>query len=421
MTDLSQHPCFNADTRHKFGRIHLPVAPRCNIQCNFCNRQYDCVNESRPGVTSTVLTPPQALAYLTDAVSKRPEITVAGIAGPGDAFANPEATMETLRLIHHKFPQMLLCIATNGLDIGTYIDELAALNVSHVTLTINAVDISIGAKIYAWIRDGKHPKRGETAAAVLLERQLEALQRLRSHNIIVKVNSVIIPGINDQHLPDIATTVAKLDATIMNCMPMAPVQGAVFENIPEVDGVTTARIRSQCGAILPQMSHCARCRADAVGFIAEKISCEQLDALNHYANFHPNGKPQPYVAVASREGALVNQHLGEASSVFVYAEDGSSFAMKEIRLTPKSGGGDERWKALAATLHDCRALLVSAAGPTPRQVLLEHGLKVVEMEGLVVEGLRAVYSNQPVPASMKRRFLGCATGDGCRGSGTGCG
>ncbi|KOR27127.1 nitrogen fixation protein NifB, partial [Achromatium sp. WMS2] len=140
MTDLSKHPCFNAESRHRFGRIHLPVAPRCNIKCNFCNRKYDCLNESRPGVTSNVLNPTQALAYLTDAVAQRPEIAVAGIAGPGDAFANPKASMETLRLIHERFPDMLLCVATNGLGIGPYIDELATLNVSHVTLTVNAID-----------------------------------------------------------------------------------------------------------------------------------------------------------------------------------------------------------------------------------------------------------------------------------------
>ena len=63
------------------------------------------MNESRPGVTSTVLTPQQALAYLSDVVAKRPEISVMGIAGPGDPFANPDETMETLRLVAETFPE----------------------------------------------------------------------------------------------------------------------------------------------------------------------------------------------------------------------------------------------------------------------------------------------------------------------------
>ena len=49
--DFTKHPCFNPDVKGKFGRVHLPVAPKCNIQCGYCNRKYDCVNESRPGVT----------------------------------------------------------------------------------------------------------------------------------------------------------------------------------------------------------------------------------------------------------------------------------------------------------------------------------------------------------------------------------
>ncbi len=62
--DLTQHPCFNSEARHRTARMHLPVAPKCNIQCNYCNRKFDCVNESRPGVTSAVLTPRQAVNYL---------------------------------------------------------------------------------------------------------------------------------------------------------------------------------------------------------------------------------------------------------------------------------------------------------------------------------------------------------------------
>ena len=82
--DSSQHPCFSDTARHRFARIHLPIAPDCNVQCNFCRRDYDCVNESRPGVTSTILTPHQALHYLGRVLELDPRITVVGIAGPGE-------------------------------------------------------------------------------------------------------------------------------------------------------------------------------------------------------------------------------------------------------------------------------------------------------------------------------------------------
>jgi nitrogen fixation protein NifB len=115
--DYSHHPCFNAKVKGQFGRVHLPVAPKCNIKCNYCNRKFDCVNESRPGVTSTILTPQQALTYMDKVLEREPRISVAGIAGPGDPFANAEETLETMRLIRKKYPHMILCLASNGMAL----------------------------------------------------------------------------------------------------------------------------------------------------------------------------------------------------------------------------------------------------------------------------------------------------------------
>ena len=50
----SEHPCFGGD-HSKAGRIHLPVAPGCNIKCGFCERRFDCANESRLGPDPEVL------------------------------------------------------------------------------------------------------------------------------------------------------------------------------------------------------------------------------------------------------------------------------------------------------------------------------------------------------------------------------
>jgi nitrogen fixation protein NifB len=425
--DFNNHPCFSADARKKYGRVHLPVAPLCNLQCNFCNRKYDCVSESHPGVTSAVLTPRQAMGYLESVVEKRPAISVTGIAGPGDPFANPDETMETLRLVRRRFPRMILCVATNGLNAGPYVDEMADLKVSHVTLSINAVDEAIGGEIYAWVRPGKRPLRGKEGAAALSARQMEALVRLKARGILVKVNTIIMPGINDDHIPDIARKVSGLGADIMNCMPLVPVKGAAFENVPPPDTLTTARLRLQCGQFLPQMAHCARCRADAVGCLGEEMTSEDHDALKHWANMSPDpaeSAARPCVAVATLEGALVNQHLGEAKRFIIYEpcpETPGQFQLKEIRPAPHPGGGDARWAALAASLKDCRALLVNAAGPAPAKALTRHGLRVIEMEGLIDEGLRSIYAGQPVPAAMRRRFAGCGAGISCQGTGTGCG
>jgi len=86
MIDTSKHPCFNAKVKGQFGRVHLPVAPKCNIKCNYCNRKYDCVNESRPGVTSNILSPRQALAYVEKLAPTLPKdhLLVMNMCGRGD-------------------------------------------------------------------------------------------------------------------------------------------------------------------------------------------------------------------------------------------------------------------------------------------------------------------------------------------------
>ncbi len=232
--DLTQHPCFNSDVRHTTGRIHLPVAPKCNIQCNYCDRKFDCMNESRPGVTSAVLEPKQALAYLGKVMERVPQLKVVGIAGPGDPFATPDETLETLRLVREKYPEMLLCVASNGLNVAPYAEELARLQVSHVTITVNTIDPAIGVKIYSWVRDHKTIYRGEAAARILWERQLESIKALKEAGVMLKVNTILVPGINDDHVAVVAEEMRALGADVMNCIPLYPVAGTPFAEIGEL-------------------------------------------------------------------------------------------------------------------------------------------------------------------------------------------
>jgi nitrogen fixation protein NifB len=413
------HPCFNAEVRGRYGRIHLPVAAGCNIQCNFCNRKYDCVNENRPGVTSSLLIPGQAVDYLERVLEKRHDITVAANARPGDPFAKPAITLETVRRVNERFPQLLLCLATNGLNLLPYIEELARLRISHVTITINAVEPEIGKKIYAWVRDGKIIYRGVEAAALLLERQLAAVIALKNYGITVKINTVIIPGINDHHVKEVAAKAAELKTDIMNAVPFYPVPGSVFAGLAEPPGGLVSKIRREAGRFIPQMEHCTRCRADAAGILGEPESPDIKRELAEAGRRPLNpSEERPCVAVASREGLLINQHLGEATCLAIYKQNGSQFELIETRPAPPPGDGFLRWRELARTLADCRAILVYSAGQSPRKTLQEDGIWVIETEGLISEALPLVYQGIPVSGPLRRKS-GC--GGGCEGNGMGCG
>ncbi|MBF0477106.1 MAG: radical SAM protein [Deltaproteobacteria bacterium] len=426
--NLSAHPCFNDKARHTFGRIHLPVAPRCNVQCKFCNRKFDCVNESRPGVTSGILSPYQALVYLDEVIKVKPNIAVVGIAGPGDPFANPEETLETLRQVRTKYPEMLLCVASNGLDIGPHLDELARLKVSHVTITVNAVDPAIGAKIYSWVRYGKRVRRSDEGARLLLENQLKAIAGLKDRDITVKINSIIIPGINDQHIPEVAAKMAELKVDILNCVAYYPNQGAAFEDIPEPSKEMIQEVRGRAGKYLPQMHHCTRCRADAVGLLGETMNmnlinllqnCEKLPEPPAVSGTPEVGTgPRPYVAVASMEGVLVNQHLGEAYQLLIYGREKDKISLVGTRQAPEPGGGMERWESLSHLIKDCHTLMGSGIGENPRRVLTTGGVNVLVLEGLIEDAVKGVFDGSNINYMLKRQTKAC--GAGCGGDGGGC-
>ena len=146
--DRHIHPCFYAGAKATYGRIHLPVAPSCNIQCAYCRRDYDCPHENRPGVTGSVIGPEEAVNFLQCALKKMPHISVAAVAGPGDSFCTPEITLRTFERIRRKNSDIALCVSTNGLNVKSYIPQLCDLNVGFVTITVNAIDPNIGRSLH---------------------------------------------------------------------------------------------------------------------------------------------------------------------------------------------------------------------------------------------------------------------------------
>jgi len=418
--DLTQHPCFNSDVRHTTGRIHLPVAPSCNIQCNYCDRKFDCMNESRPGVTSAVLEPKQALAYLDKVLERVPRLKVVGIAGPGDPFATPEATLETLRLVRGKYPEMLLCVASNGLNLETYAADLARLQVSHVTITVNTVDPAIGAKIYSWVRDHKTIYRGEAAARVLLERQLASIKALKAAGVTLKINTILVPGVNEHQVEAVAGQMRAIGADLMNCIPLYPVAGTPFAEIGELPPAEVSQIRARVSELIPQMEHCTRCRADAVGLLGADQSGDLVSLMRDSANgLLDDRSRRPYVAVASMEGILINQHLGEAERLWIFEHDGAKPKLVEMRETPEPGDGNLRWCELARSVEDCHSILVSGVGRKPRWVMEQSGLRVIEASGFIAQAMESLHRSGDVPVAMKKQFKSCGT-SGCQGTGTGC-
>ncbi len=416
MIDFAKHPCFSEKAKGEWGRIHLPVAPECNVKCRFCDRKFDCANESRPGVTSAVLTPLQAANYFDKCLASGMKISVAGIAGPGDAFANWKETKETLELIRERHPDIILCLSTNGVDLLEHVPELADFNLSHVTVTVNALTPETAAKIYDWVRCRKRVYRGLEAGRVIVERQRAAIKALKAAGMTVKVNTILLEGVNDHETIPIAKEMSELGVDLHNIIPLLPVSGTPFENLPHPSHERLAELRAEAGRYVKQMLHCARCRADAAGL----IGCDSAKAkelmVDAVAETTRPFERRPYVAVASQEGLLVNMHLGEADRLWVFGREGGTFKCVGVRPTPEPGGGDGRWLEMAKTFSDCSTILVSGAGPAPTETLAGQGVKVVVMEGIIEQALEDIYAGRPLKAPVRKFKCGA----GCSGSGLGC-
>lgn len=416
---VKNHPCYSEEAHHHYARMHVAVAPACNIQCNYCNRKYDCANESRPGVVSEKLTPEQAAKKVLAVASAIPQMTVLGIAGPGDPLANPEKTFKTFDLIYRAAPDIKLCLSTNGLALPDHIDTIKSFNVDHVTITINMVDPEVGEGIYPWIF-WKHKRiKGKEASRILSERQLQGLEMLTAAGILCKVNSVMIPGVNDKHLAEVNKAVKSRGAFLHNIMPLisAPEHGTVYglngQRGPSAQELKA--LQDSCEGEMNMMRHCRQCRADAVGLLGEDRSAEfTTDKIMAMDVTYDAATRQSYqeqvelerqskveakqvelaalagarndiqvlVAVATTGGGRVNEHFGHAKEFQIYelSASGSKFVgHRRVDLYCQGGYGEEEsLPTIIRAINDCHAVFVAKIGGCPKGELTQAGIEPVD-------------------------------------------
>jgi len=423
---VQDHPCYSEEAHRYFARMHVAVAPACNIQCNYCNRKYDCSNESRPGVVSEVLTAAQAVKKTLAVAAVIPQMSVLGIAGPGDALANPERTFATFAELSERAPDLKLCLSTNGLMLPQYVEQIAAYHVDHVTITINCIDPDIGAHIYPWIFWNHRRVSGREASEILIAQQQKGLELLVARGILVKINSVLIPGINDQHLKEVSRVVRAKGAFLHNVMPLIsdPAHGTHFgltgQRGPTPDELKA--LQDDCAGDMNMMRHCQQCRADAVGmlgedrgaeFTLEKVEAMQIDehaamdrrialraainaelaekrAARHAASaqviaLHRPAPPEGRavrMAVASSTGEHIDTHFGHAKAFHIVEVSANGVQSLGSRAAAQYCGGEddcgEAEQTLSRTLAalaDCEVVLCSRIGIEPWGKLEAAGIR----------------------------------------------
>jgi nitrogen fixation protein NifB len=272
MTIMRQHPCFDEQAHQRVGRVHLPVAPRCNIRCRYCERRI-CANltAQHPGWAQRLLSPVEVVELVRRLVHSQLETSpdagagsfVVGVAGPGEPLANDE-TLETLLRVHREFPELTKCVSTNGLLLEQQLPDLLDVGVTALTVTINALDPAVGERIYAWVRERDTLYRGREAAEILIARQMGGVRAALDTGLAVKVNTVLIPDVNGPHLDQLARHLAGLRVPLMNIMPLIPGGQMRHHRAPNCEELRQAR--AECERALPQFRLCEQCRADVIRF-----------------------------------------------------------------------------------------------------------------------------------------------------------
>ncbi|MDR2610365.1 MAG: radical SAM protein [Clostridiales Family XIII bacterium] len=261
---INQHPCFNHGA--KAGRIHLPVCPSCNIFCNFCVRKTDDEEWDvvRPGLSSGLIAPEEAGRYVADALHFCPDISVVGIAGPGDTLATDHA-LRAFASVHERFPHLLKCMSTNGLRLSERLGEVIRAGVDTLTVTVNAVDPGILKDICSGIIYQNKLLSGAEGAEILIANQLGGIKAAALAGITIKVNMVLIPEINGDHVKQVAHEVGNAGASIFNIIPLIPQNKLSECAAPNCGQIADARADAE--TFLPVFKHCQHCRADAVGLL----------------------------------------------------------------------------------------------------------------------------------------------------------
>jgi nitrogen fixation protein NifB len=230
---LEDHPSPWTGARFKFNRLTLQVPSDHNVGFNYCDKSYTKVSNLK-----------EAMARIDAAAKSDPRLRVIELSGLGDALAS-RLTFDILHQIKEAYPYFTTCVETNGLLLPKKLARLQELGVNAIKVTVNAVDVEVGSKIYSFVRLSGRTLRGKEAFEVLSLNQLEGIRNAADAGMLVEVTAVYIPGVNAGHLEEVARTVRTLGAYVMNVVPLEPVGRFAGHVVPSVAEVELAKRRCE--------------------------------------------------------------------------------------------------------------------------------------------------------------------------------
>jgi nitrogen fixation protein NifB len=263
---------------------------------------------------------------------------------------------------------------------------------------MNAVDPEIGAKVYGRVVIDEKELKGVEAATVLIERQLKGLEECVALGMVVKINVVMIPGINVDHIPDLVRKVKDMGAYTVNILPLIPVEGTPFEKMDAPTPEMRKNLMDCCGELgIKVMRHCKQCRADAIGLLSKDRSAEFACGSCGTAEMRPIllGDLRDAVAIASDDGINVNRGFGNTRSFYVVSlSDGRLLEKVDVDTDHSvvGSGHKEHIRSIITSLKSPRYVVVSEIGSFPSKLLRELGIETIITDSTFDELLQRIRS-----------------------------
>jgi nitrogen fixation protein NifB len=260
---------------------------------------------------------------------------------------------------------------------------------------------------------------------------------LTRRGILVKVNSVLIPGVNDEHLVQVNRAVKARGAFLHNVMPLIsePEHGTHF-GLTGQRGPTAQELKAlqdACEGGTNMMRHCRQCRADAVGLLGEdrsadfttekvaarevvydlaarrayqagvedKRSAQRAARIEAATEVAGAGDLAVLVAVATKGDGRINEHFGHAHEFQIHevTAAGTKF-VGHRRVDHYCQGGyadDDALPSVVTAINDCHAVFVAKIGRCPKDELAAAGIAPVDE-----------YAHEYIEASVLRWFAAYA-------------
>ena len=190
--------------------LRLSVTDRCDLRCAYCMPER-MTFLPRKDVLSLEELHDLALGFIDRGITK---IRLTG----GEPLVRRDM-MELVHAVGRKLGQGLeeLTLTTNGTRLAEFADELFASGVRRINVSLDTLDRETFARLAR--RDS-------------LPQVLEGLAAAREAGLKVKLNTVALKGVNEEHIPDVIAWAhgQGFDATLIEVMPLGEVEEDRFDH-----------------------------------------------------------------------------------------------------------------------------------------------------------------------------------------------